>query len=668
MAHRTSFATGQVRVAYLVALAAGCFVLDATLPLGAGDGLPYLIVALLAAQANPRQPRPLWPVTCSGLVVVGMAVSPPGLAPWYAAANRVIAIAGIWIVWLLATRNRAPDPRPGVRPAPSNHLRLRSDINEADERLLHFVKYSPLAVIEWDPDLHIVRWMGRAQEIFGWSEEETLGKHWTDLKFVHPEDMPVAEKASADLLSGEDHNSVVQCRHLRKDGRLMYAEWFTSTSRDATGKVVSFLSHVQDVTTRVNSELALRESAARMGAILDNAIDAIITIDETGMIESFNVAAERMFGYTPAEVIGQNVTRLMPQPYADQHPGYLRRYRETGEKRIIGVGREVEALRKNGTTFPIDLAVSEIQLGDRRIFTGFIRDITERKKYERQIEEQSIQLRMSNLELKDMQNSLQEMVANLARSNEELDDFAHVASHDLKEPLRGINNYAAFLLEDYDDKLDDEGRKKLHTLIRLSRRMEALIDSLLQFSRLGRVELAVQRTSLNEVLDEVLDSLRVTLEESGVEVRVPAPLPTIVCDRIRVGEVFRNLITNAIKYAGKTEKWVEIGCVTDADLPPSTHRDTAAGKLVFYVRDNGIGIAAQHQESIFRIFRRLHGRDEFGGGSGAGLTIAQKIVRRHNGDIWVHSEPGKGSTFYFTLNGAEHEASDHNLLPAHTAG
>jgi light-regulated signal transduction histidine kinase (bacteriophytochrome) len=256
-------------------------------------------------------------------------------------------------------------------------------------------------------------------------------------------------------------------------------------------------------------------------------------------------------------------------------------------------------------------------------------------------EENRRALRDSEARTRAILAELQERNAELLRSNQELDDFAYIASHDLKEPLRGIHNYATFLVEDYADKLDEEGRSKLETLKLLTQRMENFIDSLLEFSRVGRLDLALGQTDLNVILAEVLDSLHITLQERHVEARIPRPLPTVRCDRVRIGEVFRNLISNATKYNDKPEKWVEIGYTNGSDpqpLPP-----------VFYVRDNGIGIRQKHFEAIFRIFKRLHARDNFGGGTGAGLTIVKKIVERHGGRVWIESTPGEGTTFFFTL-------------------
>lgn len=228
----------------------------------------------------------------------------------------------------------------------------------------------------------------------------------------------------------------------------------------------------------------------------------------------------------------------------------------------------------------------------------------------------------------------------LERSNHDLDEFAYIASHDLKEPLRGIHNYASFLKEDYADRLDNEGRDFLDRLQRLAERQTELINQLLAYSRVGRVGMEMVPVDLNQLLDDIEKDLHVFLADSRVELRRPRALPTLECNRTRIGEVLQNLIVNAAKYNDKPEKWVEVGCDLGGPVP------------VLYVRDNGIGIAEQHRDSVFRIFKRLHEQSKFGGGVGAGLTIVKKIVERHGGRIWLESTPGEGTTFYFTLTGA----------------
>jgi light-regulated signal transduction histidine kinase (bacteriophytochrome) len=239
--------------------------------------------------------------------------------------------------------------------------------------------------------------------------------------------------------------------------------------------------------------------------------------------------------------------------------------------------------------------------------------------------------------------------AELARSNEELDAFAYVASHDLKEPLRGIHKYAHQLVEE-TALLEEEQRKKLGGVMRLTLRMDSLLDSLLHFSRVGRTAPAVELVDLNAVLAESVEMVGGRASGAEFVPVVPRLLPVSRCDRVRIREVFVNLLSNALKYNDKPEKRVEVGFLSPGEMlklagsPPE-----AEGQTVFYVRDNGIGIDSSYFNQVFKMFRRLHGREEYGGGAGAGLTIVKRVVERHGGLIWIESVPGMGSTFYFTL-------------------
>jgi two-component system, chemotaxis family, sensor kinase Cph1 len=234
----------------------------------------------------------------------------------------------------------------------------------------------------------------------------------------------------------------------------------------------------------------------------------------------------------------------------------------------------------------------------------------------------------------------------LERSNVELDSFAYAASHDLKEPLRGIHNYTSLVLREESGQLRPTNRTRMDTVVRLTQRMESLINSLLHYAQVGRTELSLRETDLNEVLASVLELLKPRIDEAQMEVRIPSPLPPARCDRVRMVEVFTNLITNAIKYNDKETKWVELG---------ATH--SPEGSTVYFVRDNGIGIKPEYHEAIFRIFKRLHGRDKYGGGTGTGLTIVKRLIERHNGRVWLESQPGEGTTFFFTLGSEKDDPS-----------
>jgi len=224
----------------------------------------------------------------------------------------------------------------------------------------------------------------------------------------------------------------------------------------------------------------------------------------------------------------------------------------------------------------------------------------------------------------------------LAEANAELDSFAYAASHDLKEPLRGIHLMATFLKRGLTDNLAPEELERLDIILKLARRMDDIIESLLHYSRAGRTDLTLRETDLDAELDEALVLCDEAIARKKLTIRRPMPLGKAYCDRVRIGELLVNLITNAVKYNDKADGWVEIG--VELGTPNR-----------YYVKDNGIGIEADARERIFDIFWRIHGPEEFGGGIGAGLTIARKIVERHGGAIWVDSTPGRGSTFYFTL-------------------
>lgn len=236
----------------------------------------------------------------------------------------------------------------------------------------------------------------------------------------------------------------------------------------------------------------------------------------------------------------------------------------------------------------------------------------------------------------------------LERSNQELESFAYAASHDLKEPLRGIYNYATFLLEDYIGIIDEAGTERLKTLIRLTQRMEALIDVLLKFAQIGQATLHRYPADLNQLLGQVITIFQISHPQANLEIRVPRPLPTLEVDAVLVSEIFSNLVSNAYKYNDKPHPWVEIGYLTAAELSAPA-ANLSPSTPVFYVRDNGIGIRERHLTAIFRLFKRLHPQTMYGGGTGAGLTIAKKMVERHGGQIWVESIYTEGSIFYLTL-------------------
>lgn len=374
--------------------------------------------------------------------------------------------------------------------------------------------------------------------------------------------------------------------------------------------VLMYLIH-NAMQTRNRAHEALASSEARLQAVLDTAVDAIIVIDESGVIQTYNNAAERIFGFTAEEAVGRNVSMLMPSPYREEHDGYLEHYLKTGERRVIGIGREVLGQHKDGRIFPMDLSVAEFFDGRERRFSGIVRDITERK---------------------HAQQRMGELIAELKVANEELKSFAYVASHDLKAPLRAISTLAEWISQDYADQFDDEGREQMRLLIGRVRRMDRLIDGILEYSRIGRVREAPEPVDLNPLVAEVLDLLAPPPE---IQVEI-TDLPALRIERVRIQQVFQNLISNAVKYMDKPQGTVRVGWRPEGD------------SLHFTVEDNGPGIEARHFDRIFGMFQTLVPRDRYES-TGLGLALVKKIIETHGGMVWVTSVPGKGSTFHFTL-------------------
>ncbi len=351
----------------------------------------------------------------------------------------------------------------------------------------------------------------------------------------------------------------------------------------------------------------LSQSKERMRAVLDTAAEAIIVIDGDGTVERFNASAERMFGWSSGEIVGQNVCQLLPVP------------RESGVRQIptspalvVGSGCETEGRRRGGETFPLEISVSKIRIAGKPVFTSVLRDISERRRSE---------------------TALAAAMQELRNSNEELRNFAYVVSHDLKAPLRGIGSLADWLQADYAEQLGSEGRKYLQLLMGRVRRMDQLIDGILEYSRVGRVTEARTYIDLDQVVRESVDLL---VPPAHIRIVIDGALPSVAGEPTRMRQLFQNLLSNAIKFMDKPHGLIRV----------SAH--AADGVWHFTVADNGPGIDPRHHEKIFQLFQTLAPRDRIEG-TGVGLALARKIVELHGGHIWVESTPGQGSKFHFTF-------------------
>ena len=361
------------------------------------------------------------------------------------------------------------------------------------------------------------------------------------------------------------------------------------------------------------------DAEERMRSVLDHVVDGIITIDERGSIESFNPAAEKLFGYAPGEVLGRNVKLLMPEPYHGEHDGYIRNYLDTGRPRIIGIGREVVGRRQDGSTFPMELAVSEFHIGARRFFTGIVRDITERKRLEGQLRERVVQL---------------------AEADRQKNEFLAMLSHELRNPLAAMRN--ALHLIKHATQAPEVMQMARDVMERQMHQMVRLVDDLLDVSRIirGKIELRRSRIDLGAVVNRAVETAQPTIDACGHRLELAlAPHPIEVeGDLVRLAQVVSNLLMNAAKYSGK-------GSLVTVRV----YSEGESG--VVSVRDYGVGIPAELLPRVFDLF--VQGEDSLArthGGLGIGLTLVQRLVEMHGGSVAAASGgTGQGSEFTVRL-------------------
>ena len=403
-----------------------------------------------------------------------------------------------------------------------------------------------------------------------------------------------------------------QGMRVRKDGSRFLASVILIALRDQTGNLRGFSEISRDLSER-------KESGERYRGLLEAAPDAMVVVNQGGEIVLLNLQAEKQFGYRRDELVGQKVKNIIPQGFAERLIADSTRPAAVALAQQIGTGIELSGRRKDGSDFPIEIMLSPLESAEGILVTAAIRDISVRKSSE---------------------EHLVKTVGELKRSNDELQQFAYVASHDLQEPLRMVASYTQLLAQRYKGRLDSDADEFIAYAVDGSTRMQGLIQDLLSYSRAGTNAKVLREISSEGVLKEALASLQVTIEESGAVVTHDA-LPTVSTDEMLLTQVFQNLVGNAIKYHGGQVPHVHISASKNG-----------GNEWMFSVRDNGLGIDPQYFDRIFILFQRLHGPTEFKG-TGIGLAICKKVLEGLGGRIWVESQLERGSTFYFTLPGRD---------------
>jgi PAS domain S-box-containing protein len=458
----------------------------------------------------------------------------------------------------------------------------------------------------------------QAEKQFGYRRDELLGQQ---VKNIIPDGFAerlVADgtRTAAEALA-QQIGTGIELIGRRKDGSTFPIEIMLSPLESAEGILVT--AAIRDITERKRVEDSLRNSEESFRLMASGIKDyANVMLDPEGLVVSWNEGAERIKGYRAEEIIGQPFSRFYPaEDIQNGKPAMeLARARESGTFEDEGW-----RVRKDGTRFLAKVVITALrdENGRLRGFGKITRDITE---------------------LKESEEHLGKTMAELKRSNDELEQFAYVASHDLQEPLRMVASYTQLLAQRYKGRLDSDADEFIAYAVDGCNRMQGLIQDLLSYSRAGSSKKAMHRTSCEDALALAVKNLQATIEASNAIVDHD-PLPAINTDGAQLIQVFQNLIANAIKYRGAEVPHIHISATRKAGK-----------EWIFSVRDNGMGIEPQYFDRIFVLFQRLHGQKEYQG-TGIGLAMCKKIVDRLGGRIWVESELTKGSTFYFALPAGE---------------
>nr|WP_043750810.1 PAS domain S-box protein [Methylobacterium nodulans] len=489
-----------------------------------------------------------------------------------------------------------------------------------------FDTVTEVAVVTLDRDGRVTGWYPGPEHVSGWHEGALVGRH---LSVFFPEEDVAAGKPERVLaIARETGRYEEQGVRLGARGQPYLGKVLVMPLRDASGEVLGFTKVIWSVTERVAAEEALRTREAHLRSILETIPDAMIVIDEQARIQSFSATAVRQFGYEPDEVIGRNVSLLMPEPYRSQHDGYMARYLATGERRIIGIGRVVVGQRKDGSTFPMELAVGEMRSGGVRYFTGFIRDLTERQRTETRLQE------------------LQSELVHMSRFTA-LGEMASTLAHEINQPLTAIASYlkgCRRLLQRMQGPevpllADAVGQAADQAL-----RAGQVIRHLREFVARGESERHIE--GLPKLIEEASALALVGAKERGVRVTFAfdPDAPLVLADRIQVQQVLLNLIRNAIEAMQETPR---------RELVVRTRARPAEGLVEIVVSDTGTGIAPEIASQLFQPFVTTKAR-----GMGVGLSICRTIVESHGGKIWVESRPGQGADFRFTLRAVDRKELD----------
>ncbi|MDD1709608.1 MAG: PAS domain S-box protein [Methanoregulaceae archaeon] len=493
----------------------------------------------------------------------------------------------------------------------TDRKRAEEALKESEEKYRNLVEESlqTLVIIQ---DGRITYANRQAEEFGGYSRAEFLAMPpEAVLQFVHPEDRPLVAQRIRDRLGGKDEPPRYEVRFLRRDGEVRWADMHVSLVQYQGRRAQQVM--LVDITDQKRIEAARHESEEKYRTLIEKSPDAIVIHDGGTILYANPATAHLLQASDPGDLIGKNSFTVI-------HPDSQAISRTVAKKDREGIPSpptEIQVIRKDGSIITLEGRGRRIQYQGKTAVEVILRDVTERKKAEQQ---------------------LREYAENLRRSNEDLELFVHIATHDLQEPIRGVVAFSQILLSQCHDGICPSPEDYLRRIESAGLRMHTLVNDLRIYSNVGAAKKPREWTDLEEVLSSALENLHLVIRDTRATV-THDPLPTIWAERIRMIQLFQNLIDNALKFRRK-------------DVVPEVHLSVvqipSEGMWKFSVKDNGIGIAPEYFDKIFILFERLHGRDTIPG-TGLGLALCKRIVEEHGGRIWVESEVMKGSTFSFTL-------------------
>jgi PAS domain S-box-containing protein len=466
------------------------------------------------------------------------------------------------------------------------------------------VESSGDAIYALSHDGHVATWNPAAERLYGRSEAEMIGG--TIDIFMVPDEAERLRQVLHDLRVPSQVLRI-EAVHQARDGGAIDVGLSLSPVRTAGDEPIAVAVIARDITSRKIEDEQLRL------AMDANPLGLIIT-DEAGRIRLINGTTEAIFGYRREELIGEKVEMLMPMDRRQHHEELRGVYAAHPHFRALDATRAIVGLRKDGTRFPAEIALTPLTGRQGPMVMACVTDITAREA-------------AAAADLRQRRE--------LQRSNQELAQFAYVASHDLQEPLRMVASYTQLLAERYKGQLDERADKYIRYAVEGATRMQRLVSDLLAISRVDSQARTPRAVDASGVLRRVLADMAGAVTASKAEI-VCDGLPVVLADEVQLGQLFQNLLTNALKFVSDRPPCVRVSAVPERAM------------WRFAVEDNGIGIEAEYAERVFEMFQRLHARGQYEG-NGIGLALAKKIVERHHGRIWLESTPGIGTTFYFTL-------------------